>query len=45
MAGLVIAVVERVIGESFSSDAQRQLIDRTISEVEADSTGARQVSA
>jgi F-type H+-transporting ATPase subunit b len=45
VSGLVIAVVEKVIGESFSSDAQRQLIDRTISEVEADANGARQVSA
>jgi F-type H+-transporting ATPase subunit b len=45
VSGLVIAVVEKVIGEGFDGDAQRALIDRTIDDVEADAAGARQVSA
>jgi F-type H+-transporting ATPase subunit b len=37
IADLVIAVVEKVIGEGLSVDTHRALIDRTIAEVEAES--------
>lgn len=37
VADMVIAVVERVVGEGIDDDAHRRLIDRTISEVEAQS--------
>lgn len=40
VAGMVIAVVEKVIGEGLDDQAQRGLIDRTIAEIEAESAGA-----
>jgi F-type H+-transporting ATPase subunit b len=45
VSALVMAVVEKVIGRSFDDEAHRQLIDRTIVEVEASSTPAPQVNA
>jgi F-type H+-transporting ATPase subunit b len=45
VSGLVIAVVEKVIGDGFDANAQRDLIDRTIVIVEAEATSSRQVSA
>jgi F-type H+-transporting ATPase subunit b len=45
VSGLVIAVVEKVIGEGFDANAHRDLIDRTIGIVEAEAAPARQVSA
>lgn len=44
VSGLVLAVVEKVIGEGFGDDAHLQLIDRTIGEVEAEAAPT-QVSA
>jgi F-type H+-transporting ATPase subunit b len=40
VADIVIAVVERVIGDGLDAQAQRNLIDRTIAEVEAEARGA-----
>ena len=45
VAGLVMAVVEKVIGRSFDDEGHRQLIDRTIVEVEAEAAPAPQVNA
>ena len=42
---IVITVTEKVIGEGFSSDGQRALIDRTIAEVEAEASSAPEVNA
>ncbi|MGH9077868.1 MAG: F0F1 ATP synthase subunit B, partial [Acidimicrobiales bacterium] len=36
IAGVVVAVVEKVIGEAFDEQAQRAIIDRAIAEVEAE---------
>lgn len=41
VTGLVIEVVERVVGEALDTDAHRGLIDRTIVEVEAETAAAR----
>lgn len=40
VSGLVISVVERVVGEGFDTEAHRTLIDRTISEVESEAASA-----
>jgi F-type H+-transporting ATPase subunit b len=45
VSGLVITVVERVVGQGFDAEAHRQLIDRTIGEVEAESSTAPEVNA
>jgi F-type H+-transporting ATPase subunit b len=45
VASLVVAVVERVIGQGFDADAQRQLIDRSIGEVETEASTRPDVSA
>jgi F-type H+-transporting ATPase subunit b len=45
ISGLVIEVVEKVIGGGFDEVAHRELIDRTIREVEADASSAPEVSA
>ncbi len=45
VSGLVIAVVEKVIGEGFGTEAHRALIDRTIVDVEADASGSRPAGA
>jgi F-type H+-transporting ATPase subunit b len=45
VAGLVISVVERVIGDGFDDEAHRQLIDRTIGEVESEASSAPEVPA
>ena len=41
VAGMVLTVVERVIGEGFDSDTHRALIDRSIGQVEAEAGAAR----
>ena len=45
VAELVVTVVERVIGEGFDSDAHRELINRTIGQVEAEASSAPEVPA
>jgi F-type H+-transporting ATPase subunit b len=40
----VIAVVEKVVGEAMDARSQRELIDRTIAEVEGEATGATPAS-
>ena len=40
VTSLVIAVVEKVVGEGLDTDAHRGLVDRTIAEVEAGTAGA-----
>lgn len=43
VSSLVITVVERVIGSGFDAEAHRDLIDRTISEVETEAASAPEV--
>lgn len=45
VAGMVITVTEKVIGEGFGSEGQRALIDRTIAQVEAEAASAPEVNA
>ncbi len=45
VAGLVMAVVERVIGDGFDASGHSALIDRTIGEVEAEAASAPEVNA
>jgi F-type H+-transporting ATPase subunit b len=45
VAGLVITVVEKVVGEALDAAAHRELIDRTISEVEAEAAASPEVRA
>jgi F-type H+-transporting ATPase subunit b len=44
IAGMVLSVVERVIGEGLDDEAHRALIDRTIADVEAEASGAVEVN-
>ncbi len=45
VSGMVITVVERVIGEGFGADEHRALIDRTIEQVEREAAAAPEVNA
>ena len=45
VSGLVITVVERVVGEGFTEPQQRQLVDRLISEVQREAGTTAEVSA
>jgi F-type H+-transporting ATPase subunit b len=45
VADLVVAVVQKVIADGFDTDAHRQLIDRTIGEVEAGPAATHEVNA
>ena len=45
VSGLVITVVEKVIGEGFTTADHQVLIERTIQEVEAEATSAPEVGA
>ncbi len=45
VSALVMAVVERVIGEGFDAAGQQALIDRTVGEVEAQAASAPEVNA
>lgn len=45
VSGLVMEVVERVVGEAFDADGHRALIDRTVGEVEASAATAPEVNA
>ncbi len=44
IAGMVISVVEKVIGEGLDDEVHRSLIDRTIADVEAEASGAVEVT-
>jgi F-type H+-transporting ATPase subunit b len=45
VTGLVVAVVEKVVGEGLDPEAHRGLIDRTISEIEAEAATPTSASA
>ncbi len=45
VSGLVVTAVERVIGQELDDERHRQLIDRTIGEVEAEAASAPEMNA
>jgi F-type H+-transporting ATPase subunit b len=45
VAGIVLAVVEKVVGEGFTTADHQALIERTIQEVEAEASAAPEVGA